>query len=321
GLESAVYTTLVIAGALYLAFLLAGGVLVLATFLVALVGCGVLCTVGVIVAMDTVVRVSDNTRGIAEMEGDVDEEGGAVRTGQGVVADPVKATTRALATATAVIAATAVFVSFRDTVITELSDFAGTLSKPPSSYLQTTIGDAGVSTPTTLIGVLLGAAVVFLCAGLTMDAVGQARRDIVRELPTGLLALFAPVAVGFGLGVAPLAGFLGGAIATGVLLAVSCSNSGATTLRGDTVEPDRLRGDAVMDSAVSAVNSLLKVMSLVALLVAPAIVSLSLGTDASPWLRYGIAVAALVITVVAVAVGRNRRADVVTEGMGQTPIT
>ncbi|MGI4894191.1 MAG: sodium/proton-translocating pyrophosphatase, partial [Janthinobacterium lividum] len=78
GLESAVYTTLVIAGALYLAFLLAGGVLVLATFLVALVGCGVLSTVGVIVAMDTVARVSDDARGIAEMEGDVDEEGGAV---------------------------------------------------------------------------------------------------------------------------------------------------------------------------------------------------------------------------------------------------
>ena len=52
-------------------------------------------------------------------------------------------------------------------------------------------------------------------------------RDSLRELATpGLLAAFAPIAVGFGLGVGPLAGFLAGAIATGVLMAVFLANSG-----------------------------------------------------------------------------------------------
>src|SRR5690625_7302378 len=54
-------------------------------------------------------------------------------------------------------------------------------------------------------------------------------RDSLRELATpGLLAAFAPIAVGFGLGVGPLAGFLGGAIAAGVLMAVFLANAGGT---------------------------------------------------------------------------------------------
>src|SRR6202020_41065 len=52
-------------------------------------------------------------------------------------------------------------------------------------------------------------------------------RDSLRELVTpGLLAVLAPIAVGFGLGVGPLAGYLGGAIATGTLMAVFLANSG-----------------------------------------------------------------------------------------------
>ena len=52
-------------------------------------------------------------------------------------------------------------------------------------------------------------------------------RDSLRELATpGLLAILAPIAVGFGLGVGPLAGYLAGAIATGTLMAVFLANSG-----------------------------------------------------------------------------------------------
>ncbi|MDN5726367.1 MAG: sodium/proton-translocating pyrophosphatase, partial [Propionibacteriales bacterium] len=64
GLESAVYTALVIAAAVYGAFLL-GGVGVVGLFAIALAGCGLLTTVGVIVAMDTFGPVSDNAQGIA----------------------------------------------------------------------------------------------------------------------------------------------------------------------------------------------------------------------------------------------------------------
>ena len=52
-------------------------------------------------------------------------------------------------------------------------------------------------------------------------------RDSLRELATpGLLAVFAPIAVGFGLGVGALAGYLAGTIATGTLMAVFLANSG-----------------------------------------------------------------------------------------------
>ena len=76
GFESAVYTAIVIGAAVFGAFLLGSGSLVVALFAVALAGCGLLTTVGVIVAMDTFGPVSDNAQGIAEMSGDVDEEGG-----------------------------------------------------------------------------------------------------------------------------------------------------------------------------------------------------------------------------------------------------
>ena len=75
GFESAVYTALVIGAAVYGAFLLGGGAIIVSLFAVALAGCGLLTTVGVIVAMDTFGPVSDNAQGIAEMSGDVDERG------------------------------------------------------------------------------------------------------------------------------------------------------------------------------------------------------------------------------------------------------
>ena len=122
-------------------------------------------------------------------------------------------------------------------------------------------------------------------------------KDSLRELVTpGLLAVLAPIAVGFGLGVAPLAGFLAGAIGTGTLMAVFLANSGGAwdnakklvedghhggkgspaheaTIIGDTV------GDPFKDTAGPAINPLIKVMNLVSLLIASAVVSMSVGDD------------------------------------------
>ncbi len=75
GLESAVYTALVIGAAVYGAFLLGAGTILLSLFAIALAGTGLLTTVGVIVSMDTFGPVSDNAQGIAEMSGDVEGEG------------------------------------------------------------------------------------------------------------------------------------------------------------------------------------------------------------------------------------------------------
>jgi K(+)-stimulated pyrophosphate-energized sodium pump len=143
-------------------------------------------------------------------------------------------------------------------------------------------------------------------------------RDSLRELATpGLLAVMSPIAVGFGLGVGALGAFLAGAIGAGTLMAVFLSNSGGAwdnakkfvedgnhggkgspaheaTVIGDTV------GDPFKDTAGPAINPLLKVMNLVALLAVPAVVQLSIGTDANPTMRLAIAFGATAIIVVAV---------------------
>ena len=352
GLESAVYAALIIAAAVYGVFLLGGGSIVLSLFLIALAGTGLLTTVGVIVAMDTFGPISDNAQGIAEMSGDVGDEGGQILTELDAVGNTTKAITKGIAIATAVLAATALFGSYNDAVNTALADAGTTVADAGSSFLRT------VDAPNILVGVIIGASVVFLFAGLAISAVGRAAgavvyevrrqfreipgimegttrpeygrvvdivtRDSLRELATpGLLAVLAPIAVGFGLGVGPLAGYLGGAIATGTLMAVFLANSGGAwdnakklvedglyggkgsasheaTIIGDTV------GDPFKDTAGPAINPLIKVMNLVSVLVAPAIVAMSVGDDANDALRYSLAIGAALVIVGAVWFSKRR---------------
>ncbi|MGA0209471.1 MAG: proton/sodium-translocating pyrophosphatase, partial [Candidatus Nanopelagicales bacterium] len=360
GLESAVYTALVIGAAVYGAFLLGSGTILLSLFAIALAGTGLLTTVGVIVSMDTFGPVSDNAQGIAEMSGDVEGEGAAVLTRLDAVGNSTKAITKGIAIATAVLAATALFGAYREAVFGAAADTSATLN--------TTIGDIGdqlqfygvldVANPANLVGLVIGAAVVFLFSGLAINAVSRAAgavifevrrqfreipgimegtakpeygkvvdivtRDSLRELITpGLLAVLTPIAVGFGLGVGALGAYLAGTIATGVLMAVFLSNSGgawdnakkfvedghfggknseahSATVIGDTV------GDPYKDTAGPAINPLIKVMNLVALLVAPAVVTLSIGDGANPTIRWAIAIAAAAIVIVAVVISKRR---------------
>ncbi len=95
GLESAVYSALLIGAAVFGASLLGGGSVLLALFAIALAGCGLLTTVGVIVSMDTFGPVSDNAQGIAEMSGDVSEEGAKVLTRSTRSATPPRRSPRA----------------------------------------------------------------------------------------------------------------------------------------------------------------------------------------------------------------------------------
>ena len=118
GLESAVYTALLIGAAVFGAYLLGGGSVILGLFCVALAGTGLLTTVGVIVAMDTFGPISDNAQGIAEMSGDIDEAGARVLTDLDAVGNTTKAITKGIAISTAVLAATALFGSFTDAVRT-----------------------------------------------------------------------------------------------------------------------------------------------------------------------------------------------------------
>ena len=122
GFESAVYTALTIGAAVFGAFLLGSGSLVVSLFAVALAGTGLLTTVGVIVAMDTFGPVSDNAQGIAEMSGDVDEEGAKILTELDAVGNTTKAITKGIAIATAVLAATALFGAFTDAITNAIQD-------------------------------------------------------------------------------------------------------------------------------------------------------------------------------------------------------
>ena len=353
GLESAVYTAVIIAGAVYLAFILGAGSLTLSLFLIALAGCGLLTTVGVIVAMDTFGPVSDNAQGIAEMSGDVDGEGAQILTELDAVGNTTKAITKGIAIATAVLAATALFGSYQDAVTTALQ-----AAVPSQEELATLSQSFFVFSPSALVGLIIGAAVVFMFSALAINAVTRAAgaivfevrrqfreipgimegttkpeygrvvdictRDSLRELATpGLMAALAPVVVGFGLGVGALAGYLAGAIGTGTLMAVFLANSGgswdnakkivedgnhggkgspahAAAVIGDTV------GDPFKDTAGPAINPLIKVMNLVSVLIAPAVISFSVGEGANPVVRYGIALAGLVIIVGAIAVAKSR---------------
>ncbi|MAS55271.1 sodium-translocating pyrophosphatase [Nocardioides sp.] len=354
GFESAVYTTLVIGAAVFGAFLLGGASLTVSLFAVALAGTGLLTTVGVIVAMDTFGPVSDNAQGVAEMSGDVSEEGAQILTDLDAVGNTTKAITKGIAIATAVLAATALFGSYA----TEAFEALGEAGITDEEEAFGELFGFFVFDPSVLVGVLLGSAVVFLFSGLAINAVARAAaavvyevrrqfreipgimegtgrpeygkvvdivtRDSLRELVTpGILAVFAPIAVGFGLGVTSLAGFLAGAIGTGTLMAVFLANAGGAwdnakklvedgnhggkgspaheaTVIGDTV------GDPFKDTAGPAINPLIKVMNLVSLLIVSAVVSLSIGEDENDALRILIALVAVGIIAAAVIISKRR---------------
>jgi K(+)-stimulated pyrophosphate-energized sodium pump len=159
-------------------------------------------------------------------------------------------------------------------------------------------------------------------------------KDSLRELATpGLLAVLAPIVVGFGFGYGPLGSYLAGAIAAGALMAVFLSNSGGAwdnakklvedgnyggkgseaheaTIIGDTV------GDPFKDTAGPAINPLIKVMNLVSLLIATSVVKYSSNTG----LRAGVAIVAVAIVVTAIVISKRRSTSMSASGPGAPAI-
>jgi K(+)-stimulated pyrophosphate-energized sodium pump len=340
GLESTVYAILAVAGAIIGAVLIGSGQgLDFQLYMISLAGMGMLTTVGVVVSMDTFGPISDNAQGIAEMSGGVGERGNEVLTALDAVGNTTKAITKGVAIATAVLAATSLFGSFRraligagvpvdqvDIPIDQPDVLVGLLIGGSVAFMFSAQAIRAVGRAASRVvfevrkqfrehpGILdyterpdYGA-VVDICT-----------RDSLRELLTpGLLAVLTPIATGFLFGSAALGAYLAGAILTGQLLAVMLSVAGGAwdnakkyvedghhggknsephkaTVIGDTV------GDPFKDTAGPALNPLIKVMNLVAVLIAPTVVAVS---DEDP-LRF--ALAAVAVAVLAWALWRSSR--------------
>ena len=344
GFESSVWALMVIAACIIGAMLIFRDSLALQFYGIALTGLGLLTTTGFILAMDTYGPITDNAHGIFEMSGVHQEEASRTLSWMDAIGNTTKALTKGLAIATAVIAAVSLFRSFID---------------------EAHIGMLGVQVnmPTVFVGLMIGGAVPFLFSAFAIKAVSRAAYQVVFEvrrqfrehpgimeykekpdyarcvdivtataqkelLGPGILAVFAPLMVGFGLDAGALGGFLAGTILTGQLLAVFMANAGANwdnakkkvedgflggkgtevhkaTVVGDTV------GDPFKDTAGPALNPMIKVMNLVGILAAPftsTVVALSWGR---------IAVTVFSILMLALAVALSKRGSIAEE-QGQT---
>lgn len=275
GLESAVYSLLVICGALFFSILVFGREASPVEILygVSLCGLGMLTTTGVIISMDTYGPIADNAQGITEMSG---AEGGRNVEILDAVGNTTKAATKGIAIASAVIAAISLFGSY-------LSKIAGGIEGGGVGEVISAAAlqkfSIQIDKPHIFIGMLIGGAMPFLFSAMTIRAVSRAAFYIInevrrqfREIPglmegregvlpesgkvvdictasairelvgPGILAVLSPIIVGAWFGWEGLGGFLAGIIVTGQLLAVFMCNSGGAWDNGKKSIEDGLYG-------------------------------------------------------------------------------
>ncbi|MCZ7538838.1 MAG: sodium-translocating pyrophosphatase [Anaerolineae bacterium] len=276
-------------------------------FGVTLIGVGMLSHTGNNVSMDTFGPISDNANGIGELAG-MSPTARQIMADLDAAGNTTKAITKGVAIGSAVIAAVSLFGSF-------FSD----IQRVDPNFEEI----VNLANPVVFVGLLIGGSLPLLFSGLLIKAVNRASGLIMAEVrrqlrdpeiasgaktpdyanavtistqsaqvelvPLGLIAVLAPIAVGFLLKVEALGGFLAGVILSGQLLAVFMSNAGGAwdnakkyvedgyyggkgsenhkaSVVGDTV------GDPLKDTAGPALNPMIKVMNLVALIVAPLVV-------------------------------------------------
>ena len=327
GLQSTFLPVILIGAAIIVSYQLAG------LYGIAIAAVGMLSTTGIIVAIDTFGPITDNAGGIAEMS-HLPPETRIHTDALDAVGNTTKAVTKGYAIGSAALAALALFADYVHRIeglpaIASWPRYIDVADVTPGATSIAVHANFQLSDPTLLIGLFIGAVLPFLFSSFAMEAVGKAAHGVVnevrrqfREIPgimegtakpdyaqcvdivtksalremiaPGLLAVVAPLLVGWALGPIALGGLLIGVIASGLLVALMMANGGGAwdnakkyiesghhggkgsaahkaAIVGDTV------GDPTKDTAGPAINALIKVINTISLIFAAVFVNQSFG--------------------------------------------